>query len=82
MVTLSRRASWFLLAFGVWSWWIWLTFLVNISRDARSWSAEGAPTGFYTVHLVLIAVSLVLGTVIGVMGFRGLRAIRRQTTAS
>jgi hypothetical protein len=23
---LSRRVSWFLVAFGVWSWWIWITF--------------------------------------------------------
>lgn len=82
MVTLSRRASLFLLAFAVWTWWIWPTFLVNISRDERSWAADGSPTSFFTVHLVLVITSLILGTVIGVMGWRGFRAIRRQTTAS
>jgi hypothetical protein len=27
---LSRRWSWFLVAFGVWSWIIWATFIKNL----------------------------------------------------
>ncbi|MEO6089751.1 MAG: hypothetical protein ABIQ18_42255 [Umezawaea sp.] len=71
---LSRGMSAFLAAFGVWSWVIWPTFLRNIWKDPRSWN-DGA-TAFFTVHLVLVVVSLVFGTVIGVLGVRGLRASR------
>lgn len=70
----SKRVSWFLVAFGVWSWVIWPTFLKNIWADDRSW--HHGPTGFFLVHLLLTAVSLALGTVIGILGFRGLRALR------
>jgi hypothetical protein len=75
-VKLSRGASLFLLAFGVWSWIIWPTFLVNIGKDSRSWDAAGGPTGFFIVHLVLVVVSLALGTAIGVLGVRGVLAAR------
>lgn len=78
-MTLSRRASVFLLAFAVWSWVIWPTFMVNIWKDDRSFAADG-PTGFFVVHAVLVATSLILGTIIGVIGGRGLRALTRPTT--
>ena len=74
-MVLSKRASSFLLAFGVWSWVIWPTFLKNIWADPRSFS--GGPQPFFLVHLVLVVVSLVLGTAIGVLGIRGLRGPRR-----
>jgi hypothetical protein len=73
-VQLSKRASWFLVAFGVWSWWIWPTFLRNVWKDNRSW--QDGPTSFLLVHVVLTAVSLVLGTVIAWIGVRGVRASR------
>ncbi|WP_285745426.1 SCO4848 family membrane protein [Lentzea sp. NBRC 105346] len=73
---LSRGMSMFLVAFGVWSWVIWPTFLRNIWKDPRSW-ADG-PTAFFTVHLVLVIVSLVFGTIIGVLGTRGLFALKRR----
>lgn len=68
---LSRRASWFLIAFAVWSWIIWVTLVKNIWHDSRSWS-HGA-TAFFVVHAVLAAISLILGTAIGTLGWRGLR---------
>lgn len=71
---LSRRASWFLIAFAAWSWFIWVTLVKNIWHDSRSWSH--GPTGFFIVHVVLAAISLVLGTAIGRLGWRGLRAHR------
>ncbi|MEP6852258.1 MAG: hypothetical protein ABJA87_06320 [bacterium] len=71
-MTVSRRVGWFLAAFGVWSWVIWPTFLKNIWADDRSWS--NGPTAFFLVHLVLTVVSLVLGTVIGLLGVRVLRS--------
>lgn len=75
---LSRRAASLLLLFGVWSWVIWLTFLKNIWADPRSWD-HGA-TAFFLVHLVLVVVSVVLGTAIGWLGLRGLQ--RRQSQPS
>ncbi len=71
---LSRRASWFLIAFAVWSWIIWVTLVKNIWHDPRSWS-HGA-TGFFVVHAVLAGISLILGTAIGRLGWRGLRDAR------
>lgn len=76
---LSRAISWFLLAFGVWSWVIWPVFLRNIAADPRSFHA-GAPTAFFLVHLVLTVVSLAFGTAIGVIGLRGVLANRRSAS--
>jgi hypothetical protein len=36
---LSRRASWLLIAFAVWSWIIWVTLIKNINNDPRSWKS-------------------------------------------
>ena len=72
-VTLSRRTALFLLAFGVWSWLLWPTFLRNIWISERSWAA-GSPTGYLIVHVVIAVVSLTLGTIIGVLGWRAYRA--------
>jgi hypothetical protein len=77
VVSLSRRWSIFLVAFGVWSWVIWLTFIHNIANDPRSFTGD-RPHAFFIVHLVLTVVSIILGTVIGVLGIKGLRAT--QTT--
>jgi hypothetical protein len=73
---LTRRTSLFLLAFGVWSWVIWPTFAGNLWAGARSWAPDGSPTAYFTVHAVLAVVSFALGTAIGVLGWRGLRAGR------
>jgi hypothetical protein len=70
---LSRRVAGFLLAFGVWSWIIWPTFLKNIWNDDRSFAPGGGATGFLVVHALLTVASLAFGTAIGVLGYRGLR---------
>jgi threonine/homoserine/homoserine lactone efflux protein len=70
-VPMSRRVSWFLVAFGAWSWIIWLTFLKNIWNDDRSW--DDGMTTFFVVHLLLVMVSIVFGTVIAAIGVRSLR---------
>jgi len=75
-MVLSKRMSAFLVLFGVWSWVIWPTFLHNIWRDPRSW--QDGPTGFFAVHAVLTAVSLVLGSIVGWLGVRGWQAVRRS----
>ncbi|MCH7230392.1 hypothetical protein L0U85_05905 [Glycomyces sp. L485] len=77
---LSRPISWFLLVFGMWSWFIWITFVKNLFADASglAFDAAGDPTGYLWVHLALAVTSFVLGTAIGVIGLRGLLAIRRS----
>ncbi|MDR3032902.1 MAG: hypothetical protein LBV78_07300 [Kitasatospora sp.] len=75
---LSRTVSWFLLAFGVWSWIIWVTFEKNLIKDASGLAFyDGDPTGYYYVHTLLAIVSFILGTVIGIIGLKGVRAGRR-----
>jgi cytochrome b len=78
-VMLSRRASAFLVAVGVWTWLIWPTFLKNIWKDDRSFGPGHRPTSFLLVHAVLVLVSLVIGTAIGVLGWRGWRASSRAS---
>lgn len=82
---MSRRTSLFLLAFGVWSWIIWITFAKNLWESDRAWAADGSPTAYFVVHAVLTVVSFVLGTIIGVLGLRGVRssqAKRRETPSA
>jgi hypothetical protein len=76
---ISRRVAWFLVAFGVWSWIIWPTFLKNIWQDSRSW--HHGMTGFFAVHLMLTVASLILGTAIGILGIRALRSAARREVA-
>ena len=78
---LSRRWSLFLLAVAAWSWVIWPTFLKNIAADDRSF-AGGVPQPFFLVHLVLVVVSLTIGTAVGVLGVRGVRGTRRNSSTS
>ncbi|UQA93465.1 SCO4848 family membrane protein [Streptomyces halobius] len=76
---LSRPVSWFLLAFGAWSWVVWVTFVKNLFKDASGLAFDnGSPTAYFWVHLALAITSFILGTAIGVIGFRGLRALRRE----
>ncbi|GGU74429.1 hypothetical protein GCM10010275_06400 [Streptomyces litmocidini] len=76
LVKLSRRTSWFLLAFGAWSWMIWITFARNLYEDGSGLAFDdaGAPTAYFWVHLALAVTSFVLGTAVGVIGWRGVRA--------
>jgi hypothetical protein len=76
-MVVSKRIAWFLIAFGVWSWIIWPTFLKNIWQDPRSW--HHGMTAFFGVHLALTVASLILGTAIGILGLRALAATRRRT---
>ncbi|MEJ8642805.1 hypothetical protein WKI68_18230 [Streptomyces sp. MS1.HAVA.3] len=76
---LSRAASWFLLAFGVWSWFIWVSFVRNLWKNGsgQAFDAAGDPTTFFWVHLTLAVMSFLLGTAVGVIGLRGVLALRR-----
>jgi hypothetical protein len=78
---LSRPISLFLLAFGVWSVFVWTTFVKNLFEDVSglAFDAAGEPTGFFWVHLALAVVSFGLGVAIGVIGLRGFLADRRDS---
>lgn len=80
---LSRPVSWFLAAFGVWSWVVWVTFVKNLWKDASGLAFHhgdhSSPTAYFWIHLTLAVVSTVFGTAIGVIGLRGLR--REQSPA-
>jgi hypothetical protein len=84
-MVLSRRWAGFLVGVGVWTWLIWPRFALAIWHDPRAWSTgtvgHGAPTSFLWVHALLIAASLAIGTVVGLLGVRGWRAVRRHAGA-
>ncbi len=73
---MSRPVSLFLLAFGVWSWIIWVTFARNLWNSDNARGADGSLSTFFYLHAVLTVVSIILGTIIGVIGWRGLRGLR------
>lgn len=79
-MVMTRRVSAFLLAVGVWTWLIWPNFLKNIWKDERAFD-DGA-TSFFLIHLVLVVTSLLIGTIVGAIGWRGLRASRRASGAA
>ncbi|MED7947791.1 SCO4848 family membrane protein [Streptomyces sp. BE303] len=78
---LTRPVSWFLAAFGVWSWVIWSTFAKNLWKDSGGQAFvngdHSQPTAFFWVHLLLAITSFLLGTAVGVIGLRGILAARR-----
>ncbi|OQO91179.1 SCO4848 family membrane protein [Saccharomonospora piscinae] len=78
---MSRRTSLFLAAFGIWSWIIWITFARNLWNSDNAWNPDGSPTSYFVVHAVLAVTSFVLGTIIGVLGWRGWRATRNHRDA-
>lgn len=75
-MVISRRWAGFLVLVGIWTWVIWPRFGVAIWNDGRSFSG-GTPTSFLWIHAVLIAVSLIIGTAVGVLGVRAWRAATR-----
>ncbi|HEV6951706.1 MAG TPA: hypothetical protein VKY86_00515 [Promicromonospora sp.] len=53
---------------GLWNLVVWPRFWQRVAADPRSRDADGRATRFRTVHAVLVTVSLVLGTAVGVLG--------------
>ncbi len=83
-MTLSRNWSVFLVLAGAFNWVVWPRFALAIWNDQRSWSGEigrSSPTSFLVVHAVLITAAIAIGTVVGVLGVRALRADRRARAA-
>lgn len=79
---LTRGWSLFLVGVGVFNWAIWPRFSVAIWDDRRAWAGEighSSPTSFLLVHAVLVVTAVVLGTIVGALGVRGLLASRKLT---
>ena len=45
---------------GVFNIAVWPTFFRRVARDPRARTAEGKATPFFTVHLVIVSIALVL----------------------
>jgi Na+/proline symporter len=57
-----------LIVTAVWNLIIWPRFFQRVAADPRARDEAGRRTRFYTVHAVLIAVSLALALAVGVLG--------------
>ncbi|MCZ4099596.1 SCO4848 family membrane protein [Streptomyces sp. H39-C1] len=80
---LNRPVSWFLVAFGVWSWIVWTTFVKNLWKDVSGLAFDnGSPTAYFWVHLTLAITSFLLGTAIGALGLRSLRILKREAAGT
>lgn len=53
---------------ALWNLLIWPRFFQRVAKDPRARDTAGRPTRFYTVHAVLIGVSLLLALAVGVLG--------------
>ena len=57
-----------MLVAGAWSAIVWPPVLRRVIKDPRSRGADGKPTKFLAVHLVLIITSLALALALVIMG--------------
>lgn len=76
---ISKKASWFLIAAGVFNIVIWPRFAKAIVDDDRAWSGEhwhSTPQAFFWVHAVLITVAILIGLGVLVVGIRAHRSVR------
>jgi uncharacterized membrane protein len=61
-----------LIVAGLWNLVIWPQFLRRVVKDPRARDAAGKATTFLTVHIVLVSVSMALGTAVGIVGIAAL----------
>lgn len=57
-----------LLVAGAWNLVVWPRFWQRVAADPRARDDAGRPTRFFTVHAVLVGVSLVLGVAVAALG--------------
>ena len=53
----------------------WPTFFRRVARDPRARDANGKPTAFYTVHLILCLIGVTLGIVSALAGVLSLTGV-------
>ena len=79
---ISKRASWFLIAAGVFNIVIWPRLAKAIVDDDRAWDGRhwhSDPTAFLWVHAVLITVAVLVGLGILVVGIRAHRSASSES---
>jgi hypothetical protein len=64
-----------LLLNGVFNVAVWPTFFRRVARDPRARTADGKATPFFTAHLVIVSVALVLAVVSLVSGVLALLGV-------
>ena len=64
--------AWVLILSGFWSLVVWPQFLRRVMKDPRARDTAGKATKFLTVHVVLVAISMVLGAATALIGILGL----------
>ncbi len=57
---------------GLWNLVVWPAFLRRVAKDPRARDANGKPTPFLTVHIVLISIALVLALLSLIAGIAAL----------
>ncbi|MDP9905262.1 MULTISPECIES: SCO4848 family membrane protein [Arthrobacter] len=69
---LAAGLSIVLIVAGAWSLIVWPQFLRRVMSDPRARDANGKATKFLTVHVVLVAISMVLGLATAAIGITAL----------
>lgn len=69
---LEKKHGALLLVVGVWNIVIWSQFAKNLAKTARDPEQE-RPAPYYVAHAVLIVVDVVIGGLLGALGFKALR---------
>jgi hypothetical protein len=59
---------------AVWNLVVWPQFWRRVTKDPRARDDAGRPTRFWTVHAVLVGVSVLLAALVGVVGLLALVA--------
>ncbi len=71
-MALSRRTAWFLLAFSAWNAYVWGTFVWNVYP-------QHGFDGFFLIHLAVGGFTVILGSIVGAIGWSALRARKRAS---
>ncbi|MFT4263903.1 MAG: hypothetical protein QM572_11020 [Nocardioides sp.] len=72
---LEKKHGWLLVGIGIWNFWVWGTFIKNLS--AAHARGEEHPDGYYIAHTILIVVDLLIGAVLVGLGAKALRADKK-----
>jgi hypothetical protein len=71
----TRRQSTLLIAAGLWTVYVWISFVVIQTRQDTS-------VGFKVVHGVLALISMAFGIAVGIIGWRAKRAAAAASNAT
>ncbi|UPO77646.1 MULTISPECIES: SCO4848 family membrane protein [Arthrobacter] len=73
-MSLSAPLAFVLIAAGLWSIIVWPPFLKRVLKAPEARDANGAPTRFMTVNLMLISTAIIFGLATAIIGVRALAA--------